>query len=60
VRFRRLMCPPLTLSRMSISCLVISGYLDVIILSFLYRSGHDLVKYPDRVVLDVALHCFVN
>jgi hypothetical protein len=43
------------------SCLVISGYHDIIILSFLYRSeGDDLVKYPDWVVLDVILHCFVN
>lgn len=47
---------------MFISCLVISGYHDVIILSFLYRSegDDDLVKYPYGVVLDVALHCFVN
>jgi len=46
---------------MFISCLVISGYHDVIILSFLYHSeGDDLVKYPYGVVLDVALHCFVN
>jgi hypothetical protein len=43
------------------SFLVISGYHDIIILSFLYRSeGDDLVKYPDWIVLEVALHCFVN
>jgi hypothetical protein len=36
-----------------LTCFVINGYHDVIILNFLYRS--EFVKFPDMLVLDVTL-----